>query len=114
GVLFKELVEQHRVDLLVTDGEWFSFFILQDQGRMHFCYVFSNQAPLGRVGLVALVVEGYGSKRIDRFTGLAHRVNVLLESRRGGNGTKLAARVNNYGGRKGANTLTGDTGDETR
>src|SRR5206468_5222563 len=87
-VFFEELVEQHRIDLLPADGVGFSF-LHYCQVRTHFCYFFSNQAPFGRLGVV-LIVEGHWSKRKDHFTGLAHRLNVLLEPRRRGRGTKLA------------------------
>src|SRR5262249_20293759 len=42
-------------------------------------------------------MEGHWSQRKDRFTGLAHGFNVLLELRRGGYcDTKLAEAINNY------------------
>src|SRR5262249_16250689 len=79
-MLFEELVEQHRVDLLVADASGFSFFVQYYQVRIHLCYFFSNQTPFGRVGHVALVMECHWSKRKDHFTGLVHGLNVLLSS----------------------------------
>ena len=61
-VLFKELVEQHRVHLVVADGVGFSVLVHRDQGRVHPCYFFSYQAKLGRSALVVLVVERYWFK----------------------------------------------------
>src|SRR5438046_4454703 len=112
-MLFEELVEQHRVDLLVAHGEWFSFFVLQYQVRIHLCYFFSNQAKIGQVCLFALVVEGHWSKGKDHFTALAHGVNVLLVPCRGLDGTKLAGGVNKYRGTRGGNVLTAYTADSS-
>src|SRR6266536_922956 len=95
-MLLKKLVEQHRVHLVVTHAVRFSFFVRQYQGRIDLCDFFSNQATLGRVGRVPLVVKGDWFKRKDRFTGRAHGVNILLEPRRGDPGTKLAVWVNQY------------------
>ncbi len=95
-VFFEKLVEQHRVDVLIADAVGFSFFVRQYQGRIHLCDFFSNQATLGRVGRVPLVVKGHWFKGKDRFTGPAHGVNILLEPRRGDPGTKLAVWVNQY------------------
>src|SRR5437867_9158199 len=109
-MLFEEFVEQHRVDLVVADGVGFSVFVHPYQGGIHLCYFFSNQAKLGRVGRVVLVVEGHWFERVDLFAGLAHRVNVLLEPLRGDADTKLAGgRVNRYVASERA--ITEDTGD---
>ncbi len=98
-MLFEKLVEQHRVHGFVADRVGFSFFVHCYQRRIHFCYFFSNQAKLGDVGLVVLVVEGHRFKRKNRFTGLVHGVNILLEPLRGDTttNTELAGdRVNRY------------------
>jgi hypothetical protein len=57
-------------------------------------------------------VEGHWSKRKERFTGLAHGLNVLLVPRRGLYGTKLAGRVNEHRRRQGSDIRTEDTADE--
>ena len=106
------LVEQHRVDLLVADSVGLSFFVHQYQGRIHLCDFFSNQAKLGHVSFVPLVMEGHWFKRKDGFTGRAHGVNVLLEPRRGDPRTKLAVRVNNYWSIGAANGRTIYTADK--
>src|SRR4030095_5546882 len=108
-MLFEELIKQHCVDLLVANGVGFSVVAQHYQGRIHLFYFFSNQAKTGRPGLVALVVEGHWSKRKDRFTALAHGFNVVLEPRRGTDGTKLVVRANEYGQIAGANASTTDT-----
>src|SRR5262245_30104329 len=96
-MFLEEFVEQHRVDLIVTDRVRLSFFVHRYQSRVHLCYLFGNQAKLGRVGLVVLVVERHWLERKDRFTAFVHGVNVFLESLRGSVGTELAAdRVNLY------------------
>src|SRR5438874_2853466 len=41
-------------------------------------------------------MEGHRSKRKDRFTGLAHAIDVPFKPRRRDRGTKLAVRVNQY------------------
>src|SRR5206468_11644849 len=64
-----------------------------------------------RLGLVALVVEAHWSKRKDRFTALAHGFNVLLVAHRGGGGTKLVVRANDYVQSDGANGSTADTAE---
>src|SRR5262245_757752 len=98
-MLFEELIEQHRVDLIVANAVGFPFFVHCYQRRIHLCYFFSNQTKLGDVGLVVLVVEGHRFKRENRFTGLVHGVNILLEPLRGdaSTNTELAGdRVNRY------------------
>src|SRR5439155_5123905 len=110
-MLFEELIKQHCVDLLVADGQGFSFVVQRYQGRIHLFYFFSNQAKTGRLGLVALVVEAHWSKRKDRFTALAHGFNVLLVAHRGGGGTKLVVRANDYVQSDGANGSTADTAE---
>src|SRR6266511_4989004 len=89
-MFFEEFIEQHRIDLVIAYAVGFAFLVHCYQRRIHLCYFFSNQAKLGRAGLVVLVVEAHRFKRKNRFTGLAHRANILLESLRGGVGTKLA------------------------
>src|SRR5437867_10334248 len=111
-MLFEELVEHHRVDLLVADGLGFSFFVQQYQVRIHFCYIFSNQAKTGQVGRVALVAERHWVKQNERFAGVAQGFNVLLEPRRGGYGTQLAGRVNEHKRRQCSDVRTEDTADE--
>ena len=99
AMLFEKLIEQHGVDLLVADRVGFSFFVHCYQRRIHLCYFFSNQAKLGDVGLVVLVVEGHRFKRENRFTGLVHGVNILLEPLRGDTSTNTELtgdRVNRY------------------
>ena len=99
AVLLEKLIEQHRVDLLVADRVGFSFFVHCYQRRIHLCYFFSNQTKLGDVGLIVLVVEGHRFKRENRFTGLVHGVNILLEPLGGdtSTNTELAGdRVNRY------------------
>ncbi len=57
-VFFEELVEQHRVDLLVADAVGFSFFIHSNKAGFILATSLSNQTKFGRVGRVVLVVEG--------------------------------------------------------
>src|SRR5437762_10762240 len=96
AMLFQKLIEQHRVDVLVAHAVGFSFFVHQYQRRIDLCYFFGNQAKLRHVGRVPLVMERHWLKGKDRFTGLAHEVNVLLEPRRGDRGTKLTVWINQY------------------
>src|SRR5262249_59976458 len=112
-MLFEELIQQHRVHLLVSDCLRFSFFVEQYQGRVHPGYFLGDQTKARRVFWVALVVEGHWPERKDHFTGLAHGVNVPLEPCRGLHGTKLAGGVNKYRATRGGNVRTAYTADSS-
>ena len=82
-MLFQELVEQHRVHRFVAHGLGFSFFIAHDQVGIHFFNLLGNQAKLrDPLGIeLFFVTEGDGFECEERFTGLVHRLDGLLEPR---------------------------------
>ena len=81
-MFFKELVEQHRVHRIVSDGVKLTFCIPNHQVRVYFCNFLGNQTELRCPSLVTLVVEGNRLKRQDGFTSVSHHGNVVLESHR--------------------------------
>ena len=55
--LFEELVEQHRVDLLVAHAKGSSFFVAQNQGWVYFGNFLGDETKLWRIFLVGLVMK---------------------------------------------------------
>src|SRR6476620_47699 len=95
-VLFKKLVEQHRVDLLVANGFGLSFGIATYQVRMHFGHVLRDQSKGNRLRSIVLLVvaEANRLESIDRFARCAYGLNVMFVSaRRDVRPSKSAAAV---------------------
>ena len=46
AVLFEELVEQHRVHLVVAHAVGFSLFVAHHQARIHLFYLFGDEPEL--------------------------------------------------------------------
>ena len=77
-VLFEELVEQHRVDLLVADAHGFTILTVHELGM-----TFSTSSAINHIVLCLssrFELEGYWLEAVDRFTGLVHRSNVMFVS----------------------------------
>ncbi len=83
SVLFQKLIQQHRVHCVVPHGIDFAVLIAHHQVGVHLGYFLGNQTELRRAFAVALVVKAHRLKRQDRFAGLVHRFNLMLEPPRG-------------------------------
>src|SRR5882724_665851 len=95
-MLFEKLVEQHRVNRLVTDTVGFTFLIANDQIGINGFHVLGHEPEL-RDGLcVLLVMKGDRFQREDRVARVIHRSNIVFKASRGRSRTELTVRVNNY------------------
>ena len=81
AMLFKELVEHHRVHRVVAHGVRFSFFIAHHQIGIHLFNILGDEAKLrDALGVkLLLVAEGNRFEREDRFARFVHRLDVLLK-----------------------------------
>ena len=68
-VLFEELVEQHRVDLLVVDAHGFTIPAMRHEPGIHLGNLLGDQTILRRGFPVAVEFEGYWLEPVQRFTG---------------------------------------------
>src|SRR5438876_545916 len=93
AVLFEELIEQHRVDRLVANGNDFALLVARHQIRIHGGHVLGDKAKIRRARRInlLLVAEADRFKREERFAGLIHRFDVLLVASRGALEAKFAA-----------------------
>src|SRR6266536_1163850 len=81
-VLFEELVEQHRIHLVVEHAVGFSFFVAHHQLSIRLSHLLGDKAELRyawRINLL-FVMEGDWFERVERFTGLIHRPDVFLKA----------------------------------
>src|SRR5262249_59862564 len=90
-VFFKELVEQHRVHLVVSDTVGFPFFVAHYQIGIYFFYFFSDKSELRCSGWINLLFVSKDDrlKLKKPFTGSLHWLDLLFKSLRGGQGSKL-------------------------
>src|SRR5947209_20390465 len=94
-MFFEELVQQHRVYRFVAHGVNFSIGIASDEVRVHLCDFLGYQTELRDILRINLgfVAERHWSQRKDRFAGFVHRLDLVFETRRRGNGSKLSGGV---------------------
>src|ERR1700730_5057300 len=85
AVRFEELVEQHRVDRLIANGNDFALLVARHQIRIYGGHVLGDKAKIRRArGInLLLVAEADRFKREKRFAGLTHRFDVVLVAPRG-------------------------------
>ena len=76
-VLFEELVEQHRVDLFVTDSVHFAL-LCGPPGSDSPRPLPRRSGQMRRLVAVACVPEADRLEREERFAGLIHRLNVVF------------------------------------
>src|SRR6267142_1291078 len=91
-VLLEKLLEKHRVYLIVTNTVGFSLFVAHNEIGIHLFHVFSHQTKLlcaPRIDLL-LVIKADWFKRIERFAGLLHWLNLVLKSLGGCTRAKFA------------------------
>src|SRR5437773_9310431 len=95
-VLFKKLIKQHRVHCVVTYRGNLAFGVASDEIGIHFCHLLSHKAKLrNAIGINLLVTESDRFERQDRFTCLVHRLDLVLETLRGGCHAQLTERIYN-------------------
>src|SRR5438552_2694837 len=94
-MLLEELIEQHRVHRLVAHAVRLASLIACHQGRVHFLHLLGHQAKLRdtiRIKLF-LIMEGDRLERENRFARLVHRLNRVLEKRRGYGRAKMTTGI---------------------
>jgi hypothetical protein len=95
-VFFKELIEQHCVDLLVTNRFRLALLIASHQSGSHFGNLFSDQAKRDRLCRVILLVITKTNRLepIDCLAGFMHRLDVVfIPARRYVSAAESAAAV---------------------
>ena len=92
-MLFEKLVEQHRIDRLIANGNDFALLVARHQIRIYGGHVLGDKAKIRRArGInLPLVAEANRFKREKRFAGLIHRFDVVLVASRGDLEAKFAA-----------------------
>ncbi len=79
---------------------------------VHLCHFLGDQTKLRRLFGVVLIVEGHWLECQERFAGLVHRFNIVLEASRRGSGTQLSRGIDSHGkGRGGINRRPVDVVD---
>src|SRR5205085_2932681 len=80
AVLFEELIEQHRVHLVVTHAVGFSLFVAYHQIRIDRLHLLGHQPKLWNPLRVysLLVSEGDRFESKERFTGVVHWLDLIL------------------------------------
>src|ERR1051326_1902873 len=90
-MFFQKLVQQHCIYLIVSHGVRFTVSIPSHEVRIYLLNVLGHKSKVGnalRVNLV-LVPKRNWFEREDRFAGLVHRFDVILEALRGYYCTKV-------------------------
>ena len=82
---FEKFIEQHGVHCFVAHSVRFALVVIGNQVRTHLFHFFGHEAELWDAIWVKLflVAKGHRLQRKDRFARLAHRLDCLLETRRG-------------------------------
>src|SRR2546430_12754800 len=113
-MLFEELVEQHRVHRLVAHGISFALVITGHQIGVHLFHFLSHKTELRDAFWihVRFVLEGHRAECQQYVACVAHRLNVLLETLRGGCHAKLTAAIYNNG--RARNGRPANASDECR
>src|SRR5262245_36171359 len=95
-MLFEELIEQHRVHLVVADAVGFSLLIMHHQIRIYLFDFFGDQSELrGTVRInVLLVAERHRPESKELFAGFFRGPDFFLEPFRGTDRAKLVIWVN--------------------
>src|SRR5581483_3765766 len=97
-VLFEELVEQHRVHLIVAHTVGFPLLVAHHQVRINLFYFFGYKTKLRyacRIDLL-FVMEGDRFQRKKCFAGLLHWLNFVFKPSGGGNRAKFVICVNEH------------------
>ena len=106
-MLFKELVKQHGVDLVVADRFGLPLGIASDQISSYLGYLFSDQAKRSRLGrtIFFVVAEALRLEGKEHVAGFVHRLDVVFipagrdvpaaKSSGAGYGNRIRIRPNN-------------------
>ena len=100
AMLLKELIEQHRVHLVVADAVGLSFLITHDEIGIHPLHVLGYNSQLTfacRINLF-LVTEGDWLERKERFAIAIHWLNTIFEALGRSNRAKLAIGIDKHAG----------------
>src|SRR4029077_373371 len=94
-MLLEKLVEQHSVYRLIPHGIRLAVAITSYQVGVHLFYLLGHEPELrDALGVdLLLVAEGDRLEREDRFACVVHRLDLILESRRGRGRTELAVSI---------------------
>ena len=89
-MLLEELVEQHRVDRVVSHTVDLPVLIPDCEARIDFGHLLGDEAIFKTLALIdlLLVSEGYRLERKQRLAGVVHRLDVLFVTARGSRVTK--------------------------
>ena len=113
-MLFEEFVEQHGVDLLVAHRLRLTLRIADNEFGIYFFYFLGHQPEVRH----ACRIKGFLVPEADRFegqnhlAGFVHRLDVLLESRRGGQRAQfpISIDIDRSATRSGCSTDASDKG----
>src|SRR5215469_13223929 len=98
-VLFEELIEQHRIHLVVTHAVRLAFFVAHHQVGIHLFYLLGDESELGylcRINLL-FVTKANRSECKERFASVVHGLDVFLKSSRGRHRAEKPTRSNVHG-----------------
>src|SRR5438874_11421758 len=90
-MLFKKLVKQHRVHLIVAHAVRSSFLVAQHQVSLDSFYFFGNESEAGRTTRLDLwlIAEAHRIELVYDFAGMLHRLDFILETPRRNQSAKL-------------------------
>src|SRR5215831_21390156 len=94
-MFFKELVEQHRVHRVVANRVRFALLIASHQIGIYLFHVLSHESEFwSTLGIdFLLVAERDRFEGEDYFACVTHRLDLLLETPRGANGTEVTCGI---------------------
>src|SRR6266487_963787 len=94
-MLFKKLIEQHRVHSIVAYRIHLAVTSARDQIGTYLCYFLGNEAEAERTRRFNLrfIPEAHRPEAIDCFAGPLHRLDLILKTARGNLGAKLAEPI---------------------
>ena len=95
-MFFEELIEQHRVHLVIAHGVGVSFFVERHQVGICFRHLLGDQTELPAPVGVVLVVEGNRLESQNGLAGLIHRFDIVLESPRRGLSAEPSPKIDSH------------------
>jgi hypothetical protein len=81
-MFLEELIEQHRVHLIVAHAARFSLFVASHQLGINLFYVLSDESEPERTRRfdLRLVSKAHGLELVNYFAGFLHRLDLVLEA----------------------------------
>src|SRR5881392_1751046 len=94
-MLFEKLVEQHRVHRIIAHRVRLSIGVANYQIGIYLLYLLGHESEFrSTLGVdFLLVTERDGFEAEDCFACVTHRLDLLLETARGANGTELTCGI---------------------